>query len=393
VKKKFIGILLALVLVLSLGSVMGVAADNNDPVYNVDQETYHATIQDAADEAEAGDTIKVAAGTYDLDSSIRVTNSVSIIGDIDNPQNVVINAGTIPLDSGPKPPDRDKDGFQVAADGVIIKGFKIINAISVLEGPGDGWQNAGITVGGDITLIDWLDPYDEPILIDGGTFSNNIIENCTHGIYLGMARNVIVSDNIIRNITTDRPGADGEGIIVWGTKHWGEGNYQDPTGDIIEGNLIEDCERIGICLGAWDPDHFSVSGTVIRNNTIRNSGLWGIALMYIEGPVAITGNDIYSNSTGIGVGPEVPGARAHFNNIHNNTFYGANVWDWTETASLDATNNWWGHASGPGGEHGRTNPAGRIVGKGDAVSENVDWDPWLHQLVRTNPAGKDLPPR
>lgn len=35
---------------------------------------------------------------------------------------------------------------------------------------------------------------------------------------------------------------------------------------------------------------------------------------------------------------------------------------------MDATYNWWGHASGPSGEG---------PGTGDAVSANVDYCPWL----------------
>jgi parallel beta-helix repeat protein len=359
--------------------------DCQGPNYDGTQADPYCTIQAAIDASSAGDTIMVAAGTYDLTASIIVDKSVSLIGDISDPENVVINAGTIPMNSGPKPPDRDKDGFQVAANNVVIRGFKIVNALTVVGGAGDGWQNAGITVGGDITLLDWLDPWNEPLLIDGGTFSDNIIENCSHGIYLAMSKNIVVADNTLRNSTCvpGRESYDGEGIVNWNTKAWG--TYQDPTGNVVEGNVIEDCERIGICLGAWG-ERFSVSGTVIRNNTIRNSQKWaGIALMYIDGPLTITGNDISDNPEGISIlGGDAycTNIAVNFNNIAGNTNHGvynggANV--------IDATNNWWGHASGPSGEYGRTNPAGKVIGKGDAVSDNVDWDPWLSHPIDLTP--------
>ncbi|MBA7716521.1 hypothetical protein ES703_125594 [subsurface metagenome] len=84
----------------------------------------------------------------------------------------------------------------------------------------------------------------------------------------------------------------------------------------------------------------------------------------------------------------------NYNDIYGNTNYGLNNSDGAAyERTVDATNNWWGHASGPSGEDGRVNKAGEVVGKGDAVSDNVEWDPWLRRSVWTNPAGKDLPPR
>jgi parallel beta-helix repeat protein len=364
--KRVVSILFALVLVLAFG-LMATTPVAAATLY---VPSGYATIQAAIDAANPGDTIIVAAGTYNLAASIRVTESVSIIGDISNPENVVINAGTIPINSGPKPPDRDRDAFQVAANNVTIRGFKIMNAISVLSGSGDGWQNCGITIGGDITLIDWLDPGNEPILIDGGTFSDNIVQNCTNGIYLAMAKNAVVRNNIVRNITTDRAGADGVGIINWNTKAWGAGNYQDPTNNTIEGNLVENCERIGICLGAWG-ERFSVSGTVIRDNIIRNSELVaGIQLLYIDGPLSITGNDISGNPCGIdilGGGAYCTGVLVTCNNISDNTNYGINNGG---ANVLDARHNWWGDDSGP------THPS-NPSGTGDAASDNVDFDPWI----------------
>ena len=64
-----------------------------------------------------------------------------------------------------------------------------------------------------------------------------------------------------------------------------------------------------------------------------------------------------------------------FNSLTENGDYGLYVED--STVTVDATSNWWGHDSGPSG--GVADPVtSRIAdGTGDAVSENVHFDPWL----------------
>jgi nitrous oxidase accessory protein NosD len=70
-----------------------------------------------------------------------------------------------------------------------------------------------------------------------------------------------------------------------------------------------------------------------------------------------------------------------FNSITGNDAYGLYVED--STVTVNATDNWWGHASGPSGNV--TDPVtSRIAdGTGDAVSENVHFDPWLTAYLCT----------
>jgi len=58
---------------------------------------------------------------------------------------------------------------------------------------------------------------------------------------------------------------------------------------------------------------------------------------------------------------------ANDNNIEDNDVYGVYK---ENPPSVDATENWWGDASGP-------THADNPDGKGDEVSDNVDYDPWL----------------
>lgn len=59
-----------------------------------------------------------------------------------------------------------------------------------------------------------------------------------------------------------------------------------------------------------------------------------------------------------------------YNNIRGNSEYGANASENDETL-IDCTNNWWGDGSGP--YHEDENPDG----EGDAVTDFIEFDPWL----------------
>lgn len=115
----------------------------------------------------------------------------------------------------------------------------------------------------------------------------------------------------------------------------------------------------------------------------------------------ISGNDIYDNTRGIyayagSTGIEVSQNSIHGNaqgvamkngttgTVNGNSIYGNSVNTWqtdgidpfgvvdladSEISDIDATYNWWGDASGP-------THAGNSGGSGDAVSDNVDYDPW-----------------
>jgi nitrous oxidase accessory protein NosD len=70
-----------------------------------------------------------------------------------------------------------------------------------------------------------------------------------------------------------------------------------------------------------------------------------------------------------------------YNSLTGNGNYGLYIED--SVVAVDATDNWWGHASGPSG--GVADPVtSRIAdGTGDAVSENVRFDPWLTAYLHT----------
>ncbi len=85
----------------------------------------------------------------------------------------------------------------------------------------------------------------------------------------------------------------------------------------------------------------------------------------------ITFNNITNNTNGIYC-LDGSNATIHWNNIHNNKEYGVRNFD--STITINATNNWWGHSSGP--RH-PSNP-----GFGDRVSDYVRYNPWLSDSVK-----------
>ncbi len=107
------------------------------------------------------------------------------------------------------------------------------------------------------------------------------------------------------------------------------------------------------------------AGITTRNNPVNNSN------------VTIKDNKIHKNDYGIYL-ESVAGASTVLisrNSLAQNDDYGLYVRN--STIAIDATYNWWGHASGPGGNV--TDPVTRRVanGTGVAILGNVRFDPWL----------------
>jgi hypothetical protein len=124
---------------------------------------------------------------------------------------------------------------------------------------------------------------------------------------------------------------------------------------------VDGCD-ISACTGVASVDGSTSAG-------IYATDYWG------TGTVATVENSILTgNSDGICVGyvsTDATVLTAHCNDISGNTVYGIrNV----GTVEVDAENNWWGDASGPSVQG---------PGTGDAVSTNVDYDPWIASLIYT----------
>ena len=242
-------------------------------------------------------------------------------------ENVVINVDQLTLESTTQYEANIQGHVRIEGDGVSVVGFKITDFTNYW-GEYDGvWvfgQNAKV----EDNLIDGtgIDPVANMVIgiqtLYGGTASadilNNQIVNVRMGIYIQ---------------------AFNGGLFV------------------VRGNTIE---HTAWCAIGIDSD----AGAEISGNTINDCK---VGVEIFRGNVEITENAFAGGSTGMSL-YDVTDVVVKYNDIVGHSDYGVNNLD---AEIVDATLNWWGDPSGP--YHATTNPDG----KGDKVSDNVNYTAWL----------------
>ncbi|MCK4614445.1 MAG: right-handed parallel beta-helix repeat-containing protein, partial [Thermoplasmata archaeon] len=189
---------------------------------------------------------------------------------------------------------------------------------------------------------------------DYNTISNNNISNNNRGgIYLRYSDNNTLSNNNISN-------NDDDGI-----------NVKSSNNNILSNNNISNNNRNGIYLRYSDYN-------TLTNNTCNSNNHNGIYLI-TSNHNTLTNTTILGNRIGIYLHRSSSNNIAHYNNIFNNTEYGINATD-NDGCTINATYNWWGHETGP------YHPTNNSEGKGDNVTDYVEFDPWL-----TAPVGEEEP--
>ncbi len=193
---------------------------------------------------------------------------------------------------------------------------------------------------------------------------NSILENLIHGIYLYYSIDCIIENNLVMYndngiyissfsvcaIKSNTCLNNANGIFL--------SSYYTCT---ITNNTCSynDC---GIHL-------FSIIDCIIESNTCSSNILYGMLIDYSCNCI-IHNNNISENGVGIHFREPLTNNQAHHNYVHKNIKYGINATN-NNGHTIDATNNWWGAASGP--FHTSKNPEG----KGDNVTDHVKFDPWL----------------
>jgi len=136
---------------------------NPNRVYNIDKNTSYSKIQDAIDNASAGDTIRVWAGIYY--ENVVVNKTVTLIGN--GSENTTIDGGRFGV------------VVKITANNVTLSGFNITNS-------GTNWNDAGIELN---------------TVTNCNIFNNSCSSNNRHGTYLvyssynNIVKNTINSNN------------------------------------------------------------------------------------------------------------------------------------------------------------------------------------------------------
>ncbi len=328
----------------------------------------YATIQAAINAAGVGDEIIVATGTYNESVTIN-KNDLHITGNIDSRPSIT---GGLEFASG-------------------LSGLSFNNFI--LTGNAVSGQNSIILSRGVTTdlIIDNCVFDGENVSgrlgYSGGQLEGNIsITNCEFKRILGWA------------LLDSKSGSGGDGSAM-GTITFAGNNIHDSNGSVVFRGLSTDpTDLVYIYNNSWDNiggnngetgeqwAAIEVNRAVevyVYDNTVNDVALgewgegqafqfWSITTLDVHNN-SITNNAqgifIYGDAGGTLGGPfAVPGGSVHCNIIVGNTEYGLKVDASATGGPLKAEKNWWGHASGPSG----VGP-----GSGDAVTANVDYDPWL----------------
>jgi len=192
------------------------------------------SIQTAIDDAGAGDTIYVHAGTYD--ENVDVDKRVTLIGD--GADVVTVRAA-----------DEGDHVFNVTADYVDISGFNVTGATE--------WDRGGICLN-DVNKC---------------TISNNTASGNCYGIYLSSSSN--------NNLTNNTANSNNYGgIRLWSsnnnnlTNNYGGIRLWSSNNNILLGNTASDNSR-GIDL------YFSSNNT-LTHNTANSNNYDGIWIIFFE---------------------------------------------------------------------------------------------------------------
>lgn len=207
----------------------------------------YTRIQDAIDNASAGDTVFVFDDSAPYFESLRIDVSISLIGE---------NRNTTSIEGG-------THAISIYSDNVVVKGFRISNV-------GDFWNCCGFYVtsqGNNISGNNIVNNFRmNGVFLDGASYNTiwgNLIENNRyHGIRLEFTSHNMILNNVLVNNR-------GYGIYL-----------HEATDNVLVGNTVQQSFFEGMMLG-----NNSVGNLIYQNNFKDNPG----------NAFEVTGNNIWDN--------------------------------------------------------------------------------------------------
>ena len=368
-------------------------------------------IQDGVDAVAAGGTVMAGPGTYN--SSVETFPIL-----IDKPLAMLGTQANV--DPRPSQGGRSGDESVIDADetsGAVLRisaGDVEINGFTITGGTGDMVEESGSA---DNLLFCYNTLYDDPASTgdeaiqikysDGVVIEYNYAYNIVQDAFnLSSSSNGAVRYNDAHDIYSENAAIycyDATNIDIIGNLVYNVPNNDGiklgdaddgSTGGVVSGNEVHDVAEDGITVYASSATVenntiyncgsengalylYGADGTPVRKNKIYDNAAIGLLIRNSDN-VTVEENEIYNNddsddtkyvgSAGIWLTSDASNVVIHTNCIAGNAEFGVN----NEAAAIvDAEDNWWGDPSGP--HHPTANPAGT----GDAISDNVDFDPWI----------------
>jgi len=242
-------------------------------------------------------------------------------------------------------------------------------------------------------------PANLPYVVDGGVTVNT-------GVVLTLQPGVVVkfrSGNLLVNGTLRANGTAGNKIVFTSLN-----DVSALAAGQTMGKVSLQALEAALAPGDWGCIEFAStsSGSTLNYVVVRYGGSGSYGSVYLNGATPSISNSIISYSSGHGL--YVSGSSPVLMNnvfttngnagiyattfanptIQNNLIYGNAQYGVYNNSSgsvtIDATNNWWGHDSGP--THS-SNPAGT----GDRVSNGVSFTPWLTSPAQPTPTPYPTP--
>jgi parallel beta-helix repeat protein len=240
---------------------------------------------------------------------------------------------------------------------------------------------------------------------NGVVIQGNIVNHNSANIYAWKSDGIQVLNNQVSDSSpVDQNASAGITVQSDGPSCCGGATGAYITGVTISGNTIQNNRSGGSSQGDGI-DIYDVNGATVSGNTITGASHDGI-LIGGSGNTAFTNNQFSGNGLGFAdpnaaaidfggqpTGNGGPNTLGGFT-AHSNSFVGNRngIWNY-DIASVNATDNWWGSASGPKHASNTFN----VSLQGDKVSDNVTFVPWLNAapptgvsfapVTDTNPVG------